>query len=66
MKLDKFPDDVIKLYNLMDKVDAKDFVILRIETVVYGLPYADIISQELLTKRLENHDYTQRDKTPGF
>ena len=30
MKLDNFPDDVTKLYNLMDKVDTKGFVILQI------------------------------------
>ena len=60
MKLDNFPDDVIKLYNLMDKVDAKGFVILRIEKGMYGLPYAGIIAQELLTKRLENHTTTSR------
>ena len=66
MKLDNFPDDVIELYNLTDKVDAKGFVILPIEKGMYGLPYAGIIAQELLTKRLEKHDYFQSDKTPGF
>ena len=66
MKLDNFPDDVIKLYNLMDKFDAKGFVILRVEKGMYGLLYAGIITQELLTKQLEKHDYFQSDKTPGF
>ena len=50
----------------MDKVDAKDFVILRIEKGIYGLSYAGIITQVLLTKRLEKHDSFQSDKTPGF
>ena len=50
----------------MDKVDAKGFVILQIENGIYGLTYAGIIAQELLTKRLEKHNYTQSDKTPGF
>ena len=33
---------------------------------MYGLPYADIIVQELPTKRLTEEDYTQSDKTPGL
>jgi len=54
------------MYNLMEKFDAKGFVILQIEKGMYGLPYSRIIVQELLTKRLEKHDYTQSDKTPGL
>ena len=50
----------------MDKVDAKGFMILKIEKGMYGLPSAGIIAQELLTKRFKKHDYTQSDKTPGF
>ena len=50
MRLDNFPDHVIKMYNLMDKVDAKGFVILQKEKGMYGLPYAGILS----------------DMTPGF
>ena len=66
MKLDNFPEDVIKQYGLMDKVDAKGFVILRVEKGMYGLPYAGIIAQKLLIERLEKHGYAQSDKTPGF
>ena len=38
IKLDNFPHDVIRLYNLMGKVDAKGFIILRIHKSMYGLP----------------------------
>jgi len=66
MKLDNFPDDVIEQYNLKEKVDAKGYVILRVEKGLYGLPYAGIIAQKLLEERLEKHDYKQSDTTPGF
>ena len=33
---------------------------------MYGLPYAGIIAQNLLEKRLEKEGYIQSDKTPGF
>ena len=66
MKLDNFPDDVIEQNNLKEKVDAKGYVILRVEKGMYGLPYAGIIAQKLLEERLEKHDYKQSDTTPGF
>ena len=33
---------------------------------MYGLPYAGLISQVLLEKRLEEHSYTQSQMTPGL
>jgi hypothetical protein len=66
MKLDNFPDDVIKQYSLLDKVNAKGFVILHVEKGIYGLPYTGIIAQKLITERLGKHGYTQSDKTPEF
>ena len=66
MKLENFPDDVIEQYKLPEKVDEKGFVITRVEKGMYGLPYAGIIAQELLEKRLEKHDYKQSTTTPGF
>ena len=52
MKLENFPDDD-KEYNLMEKVDAKGYVILRVEKGMHGLPYAGIIAQKLFEERLE-------------
>ena len=66
MKIDNFPEDVIEQYGLKDKVDSKGFIILRVEKGMYGLPYAGIIAQNLLEKRLEKEGYIQSDKTPGF
>ena len=60
MKLDNFPDDVIKEYNLMAKVDAKGHVILRVKKGMYGLPYAGIIAQKLLEGRLQKSMTTSR------
>jgi len=66
MKIENFPDDVISQYKLKDIVDAKGFVMIRVEKGVYGLPYAGIIAQNLLEERLEKHGYKQSDQTPGF
>jgi hypothetical protein len=33
---------------------------------MYGLPQAEIIAQELLADRLQNHGYTQSKTTPGL
>ena len=66
MKLDNFPDDSIDQYNLKDKVNEKDFVILRVKKGMYGLPYAGIIAKNLLEERLKLHGYNQSNKTSGF
>ena len=41
-------------------------VTIRVEKGMYGLPYAGIIAQDLLTERLEKEGYFQSDKTPGL
>ena len=66
MKLDNFPEDVIKQYGLHKKVNAKGFVILRVEKGMYRLPRTGSIAQDLLTKRLNNVGYRQSDTTLGF
>ena len=43
-KIENFPDDVIEQYKLKDIVDAKGFVMIRVEKGMYGLPYAGIIA----------------------
>ena len=54
MKLDNFPADAIKQYGLCEQVDAKGFVVIRVEKDMYRLPHAGIIAQDLLTKRLND------------
>ena len=43
MDLKSFPDNMIKKYNFMDKVDAKGFVILQVERGMYYRLYTGII-----------------------
>ena len=50
MKLELFPQDIIKEYGLRDKVDADGNVFCEVRRGMYGLPQAGIIAQELLTK----------------
>ena len=66
MKLEDIPEEIIVLYNLRDKVDAKGFVYVEIRKGMYGLPQAGIIAQELLEKRLNARGYKQSKFTPGL
>ena len=66
MKLSYFQDDVIEHYQLKDKVDAKDFVYVKIMKGMYGLPHVGIIAQKLLEERSNKHGYHQSKFTPGF
>ena len=43
INLDNFPDNVINMYTLMEKVDAKGFAIIQLEKGIYELPYTGII-----------------------
>ena len=56
MKLGNFPEDVIKQYGLRDKVNAKAFVILRVEKACMGYH-----TQELLLKASSLNGYMRRD-----
>ena len=66
MNIKNFPDDVIKHYNLLDKVDAEGNLYIKCVRGMYGLPHAGIIAQKLLEERLNKADYYQSDQTPGF
>ena len=66
MKLEDIPEEIIVLYKLRDKVDAKGFVYVEILKGMYGLPQAGIIAQELLEKRLNARGYKQSEFTPGL
>jgi hypothetical protein len=60
MKLEFFPNIIIKEYNLCNKVDAKGNVHCEICQGMYGLPQAGIIAQELLKEYLKR-DYSKWD-----
>jgi hypothetical protein len=64
MKLANMPDDVIEQYKLHDVAAPDGYVHCEIQKGLYGLPQAGIITQELLTKRLKEHGYSQSETTP--
>ena len=66
MHLDTIPQQIIELYNLKEKADAKGFVYVEITKGMYGLPQAGIIAQELLEERLNARGYRQSKFTPGL
>jgi hypothetical protein len=66
MKLDLFPEDIIKEYGLRDKVDTKGNVHCEVRRGMYGLPQAGIMAQDLLEKRLATAGYRQSKTTPGY
>jgi hypothetical protein len=57
MKLEFFPQDIIKEYKLRDKLDADGSVFCKVQCGMYGLPQAGIVAQDLLTKRLHKAGY---------
>ncbi len=52
MKLELFPQDIIDLYALQNKVDHKGNVHCEVHHGMYGCPQAGIIAQELLEQCL--------------
>ncbi len=54
------------MYNLTNKATSDDFVYIKIQKGMYGLPQAGILVQELLEKRLNKHGYHQNPITPGL
>jgi hypothetical protein len=60
MKLELFPQDVINLYNLSNKVDNKGNVHCAVCRGMYSLPQAGIIPQELLEHCLIKAGYTPK------
>jgi len=66
MKLELFPEDIIKEYDLRDKVNSDGNVFCEVRRGMYGLPQAGIIAQNLLTKQLHKEGYSQSKVTPGY
>jgi len=66
LKLSDMPEDVIEHYKLSNVATPDGYVYCEIRKGMYGLPQAGIITQELLTKRLKEHGYSQSKTTPGL
>jgi hypothetical protein len=66
MKLAELPKDFTQINKLHDLVDTNNFVSIKIQKGMHGLPQADILTQELLEKCLNKHGYCQSLITPGL
>jgi len=66
MKIRDLPEEFVTMYNLTDKATSDGFVYIKIQTVMYGLPQAGFLVQELLERRLNKHGYRQSPLTPGL
>jgi hypothetical protein len=66
MKIDLIPEEIIKEYNLRNKVDDRGYVHCEVRRGMYGLPQAGLIAQEQLIKRLKKAGYHQSETSPGF
>ena len=66
LKLADLPDNVIKQYNLADKVTPDGWVYLEVRKGMYGLPQAGMLAHKLLEKRLNKKGYVKSKLTPGF
>jgi hypothetical protein len=66
LKLSGMPEDVIKHYHLLNIATPDGYVYCKIQKGMCRLPQAGIIAQELLAKRLHEHEYTQSNTIPGL
>jgi hypothetical protein len=66
IKIDNVPEEIIKQYNLREKVDNNGYIYIKVKKGMYGLPQAGILAQELLEQRLKKHGYFQNKAMPGL
>jgi hypothetical protein len=64
--IDDVPKEIIKQYNLCEKVDNERYVYIEVRKGMYGLPQACILAQELLEQQLNKHGYIQNKAIPGL
>jgi hypothetical protein len=66
IKLTDLPEEIIKEYNLRDKVTKNGSIYIKVTKGMYGLPQAGLLANELLEKRLNKHGYFQSKLVPGL
>jgi hypothetical protein len=66
IKIDNEPGEIIKQYNLREKMDKDGYLYIEVQKGMYGLPQAGILAQELLEQLLNKHGYFQNKFIPGF
>ncbi len=64
--LDILPQEIIDKYNLTNIVDADEWVYVKIQKGIYGLPQAGILANKLLKKRLAIRGYYKCQHMPGL
>ncbi len=47
--------EIIKQYNLREKIDSEGYVYIEVRKGMYGLPQAGILAQKLLEEWLNKH-----------
>ena len=66
IRIDNVPKEIIKQYNLHEKIDSEGYVYIEVRKGMYGLPQAGILAQKLLEERLNKHGYMQNKAIPGL
>jgi hypothetical protein len=64
--MDNVPKEIIKQYNLCEKIDSEGYVYTEVRKGMYGLPRVGILAQKLLEERLNKHGYMQNKAIPGL
>ena len=57
LKLSDLPEDVIRQYNLIEKLTKDGYVYIEICSGMYRLTVAGILAQQLLEKRINKEGY---------
>jgi hypothetical protein len=60
------PQEIITEYNLNKLLHSDNYIYIRINKGMYGLPHAGILANKLLAQRLGKHEYYQCRFTPGL
>ncbi len=66
IRINDVPEEIIKQYNLHEKINSEGYVYIKVRKGMYGLPQAGILAQQLLEKRLNKHGYVQNKAILGL
>ncbi len=66
IRINNEPKEIIKQYNLREKIDSEGYVYTKMRKGMYGLPQAGILAQKLLEERINKHGYMQNKAIPGL
>jgi hypothetical protein len=65
LALNFIPQEIIDTYNLLEK-EKNGYVYIQMDKVMYGLPQAGRLANDLLVKRLAPHGYRPVPHTHGL